>query len=156
MLHKVRNNSWIHQSLEPKVITTQVQINIAEAGSFKTTHTLSSDTVPVSSHLQQKHHMRNTEWPLPLVLVVTHRRIQTVDAIPIVHQTICNNNGNNALSTRRYLARLTRRKPEISDTKELARLSLVGLANSVVKSIRYYKDNILSICIIFIMTYPTR
>jgi hypothetical protein len=63
---------------------------------------------------------------LPLVLVVAHRRIQTVDAIPIVHLTICNNNGNNALSTRRYSARLIRLKPKISDTKEYARLSLVG------------------------------
>jgi hypothetical protein len=91
---------------------------------------------------------------LPLVLVVAHRRIQTVDVIPIVHLTIYNNNGNNALSTRRYSARLTRLKPKISDTKEYARLFLVGLANSVAKSIRYYKDNNLSICIIFIMTYP--
>ena len=39
MLHKVRNDSWIHQSLEHKVITTQVQTKIAEANSFKTTHT---------------------------------------------------------------------------------------------------------------------
>jgi hypothetical protein len=59
---------------------------------------------------------------LPLVLVVAHRRVQTVDAIPIVHLTICNNNGNNALSTRRYSARLTRHKPKINDTKEYARL----------------------------------
>jgi hypothetical protein len=72
---------------------------------------------------------------LPLVLVVTHRRIQTVDAIAVVHLTICNNNGNNALSTRRYSARLTRLKPKISDTKEHARLSLVGLADSFTKSI---------------------
>ena len=40
MLHKVRNDSWIHQSLEHKVITTQVQTEIAEANSFKATHTL--------------------------------------------------------------------------------------------------------------------
>jgi hypothetical protein len=47
---------------------------------------------------------------MPLVLVVAHRRIQTIDAISIVHLTICNNNENNALSTRRYSARLTRLK----------------------------------------------
>ena len=40
MLYKVRNDSWIHQSLEHKVITTQVQTEIAEANSFKATHTL--------------------------------------------------------------------------------------------------------------------
>ena len=40
MLHKVRNDSWIHRSLEHKVITTQVQTEIAEANSFKATHTL--------------------------------------------------------------------------------------------------------------------
>ena len=62
MLHKARNDSWIHQSLEHKVITTQVQTEIAEANSFKAIHTLlDSDTVPVGSHLQQKHQMRNTE-----------------------------------------------------------------------------------------------
>jgi hypothetical protein len=59
---------------------------------------------------------------LPLVLVIAHRQVQTVDAIPIVHLTICNNNGNNALSIRRYSARLTRQKLEINDTKEYARL----------------------------------
>jgi hypothetical protein len=58
---------------------------------------------------------------LSLVLVVAHRQIQTVDAITIVHLTICNNNGNNALSRRRYSARLTRYKLEIKDTKEYAR-----------------------------------
>jgi hypothetical protein len=144
MLHKVRNDSWIHRSSEHKVITNQVQINIAEASSFKTTHTFSSDTVPVGSHLQQKHQMRDMEWPLLLVLVVAHRRIQAVNAIAVVHLTICNNNGNNALSTRRYSARLTRLKPEIIDTKEHARLSLVGLANLVAKSISYYEDTTLS------------
>jgi hypothetical protein len=45
-----------------------------------------------------------------MVLVVAHREIQTVDAIYIVHLAICNNNGNKALSTRMYLARLTRLK----------------------------------------------
>jgi hypothetical protein len=44
---------------------------------------------------------------MPLVLVVAHRRVQAVDAITVVHLTICNNNENNALSTRRYSARLT-------------------------------------------------
>jgi hypothetical protein len=34
----------------------------------------------------------------PLVLIVTHHRIQTVDAISIVHLAICNNNGNKDLS----------------------------------------------------------
>jgi hypothetical protein len=82
---------------------------------------------------------------LPLVLVVAHRWIQVVNAIAVVHLTICNNNVNNVMSTRRYSARLTRLKPKISDTKEHARLSLVGLANSVAKSIGYYKDTILII-----------
>ena len=40
MLHKVRNDSRIHQSLKYKVITNQVQSEIAEANSFKATHTL--------------------------------------------------------------------------------------------------------------------
>jgi hypothetical protein len=44
---------------------------------------------------------------MPLVLVVAHRRVQAVDAIFIIHLAIYNNNGNNALSTRKYLARLT-------------------------------------------------
>jgi hypothetical protein len=82
---------------------------------------------------------------MPLVLVVAHRWIQAVNAVAVVHLNICNNNGNNALSTRRYSTRLTHLKPKISDTKEHARLSLVGLANSVAKSISYYKDTILSI-----------
>jgi hypothetical protein len=47
---------------------------------------------------------------MPLVLVVVHRRVQAVDAITVVHLTICNSNGNNALSTRKYSARLTRLK----------------------------------------------
>jgi hypothetical protein len=81
---------------------------------------------------------------MPLVLVVAHRWIEAVNAIAVVHLTIYNNNGNNALRTRRYSARLTRLKPKISDTKEHARLSLVGSANSVAKSISYYKDTILS------------
>jgi hypothetical protein len=70
---------------------------------------------------------------MPLVLVVTHRRVQAVDAITIVHLTICNNNGNNALSIRKYSARLTRLKLKQSDTKEYARLSFSGLADSFVK-----------------------
>jgi hypothetical protein len=49
---------------------------------------------------------------MPIVLVVTHRRIHAVDAIAVVHMTIYNNNGNNALSTRKYSARLTRLKPK--------------------------------------------
>jgi hypothetical protein len=61
MLHKVCNGSLIYRSLEHKVNTTQVQLNIEEASNFKTTHTFSSDTVPVGSHLQQKHQMRDTE-----------------------------------------------------------------------------------------------
>jgi hypothetical protein len=79
-----------------------------------------------------------------MVLVVAHRWIQTVNEIAKVHLTICNNNGNNALSTRRYSARLTRLKPELSDTKEHARLSLVGLADSCAKSISYYEETSLS------------
>jgi hypothetical protein len=47
---------------------------------------------------------------MPLVLVVAHRRVQAVDAITVVYLTICNNNRNNALSTRKYSARLTRLK----------------------------------------------
>ena len=61
MLHKVHNDSRIHQSLEYKVITNQVQSEIAEANSFKVTHTFSADTMPVGSHVQQKHQMRDTE-----------------------------------------------------------------------------------------------
>jgi hypothetical protein len=45
---------------------------------------------------------------MPLVLVVSHRRIQAVGAITVVHLAIYNNNGNNALSMKRYSARLTR------------------------------------------------
>ena len=40
MLDQVRNHSLVHQSLEYKVITTQVQTEVAEANSFKATHTL--------------------------------------------------------------------------------------------------------------------
>ena len=40
MLHKVRNDSRIHQSLGYKVITNQVQSEIAEANSFEVTHRL--------------------------------------------------------------------------------------------------------------------
>jgi hypothetical protein len=50
---------------------------------------------------------------MPLVLVVTHCRVQTVDAISIVHLAICKNNGNNALSTIKYSVRLTRLKLKI-------------------------------------------
>jgi hypothetical protein len=42
---------------------------------------------------------------------------------------------------RRYTIRLTRLKPKISDTKEYAMLSLVGLADSFAKSIGYYDEN---------------
>jgi hypothetical protein len=38
ILHKVRNNIEIHQSLKHKVITNQVYNKVAEANSFKTTH----------------------------------------------------------------------------------------------------------------------
>jgi hypothetical protein len=34
ILHKVRNNTEIHRSLEHKVITNQVQYKVAEANSF--------------------------------------------------------------------------------------------------------------------------
>jgi hypothetical protein len=61
MLHKVHNDNWIHRSLEYKVITNQVYNKVAEASSFKTTHTFCSDTVPAGSHLQQKHQVRDTE-----------------------------------------------------------------------------------------------
>jgi hypothetical protein len=70
----------------------------------------SSDTVSGDSNFHQKHKIRYTERSLLLVLVVTYRRVQAVDAIPVVHLTICNNNVNNALSTRKYSARLTRLK----------------------------------------------
>jgi hypothetical protein len=135
MLHKVHNDSWIHQSLEHKVITNQVQNKVAETNSFI------KHTLLVQLQCQQ---MRDTEWPLPLVLVVPYRRIQVVNAIAVVHLTICNNNRNNALSTGRYSARLTRLKPKISDTKEHVRLSLVGLAGLFVKSIAYYDETNLS------------
>jgi hypothetical protein len=49
---------------------------------------------------------------MPLVLVVAHRRVHAVDAIIVVHLTICNNNKNNVLSTRKYSARLTCLKPK--------------------------------------------
>jgi hypothetical protein len=81
---------------------------------------------------------------LPLVLVVAHRRIQAVNAIAVIHLTICNYNGKNALSTRKYSARLTRLKLEISDIKWHVRLFLVGLADSFAKSISYYKETNLS------------
>jgi hypothetical protein len=51
ILHKVRNNIKIHRSLKHKVITNQVHKKVAEANSFKTTHTFSSDTVPKDSHV---------------------------------------------------------------------------------------------------------
>jgi hypothetical protein len=47
---------------------------------------------------------------MSLVLVATHRRVQADDVITVVHLTICNNNENNTLSTRKYLARLTHLK----------------------------------------------
>jgi hypothetical protein len=43
---------------------------------------------------------------MPLVLVVVHRWVETVDAVTIVHLIIYNNNGNKALSMRIYLASL--------------------------------------------------
>jgi hypothetical protein len=45
---------------------------------------------------------------MPMVLIVAHSRVETVDAIFIVYLAICNNNRNKDLSTRRYSARLTR------------------------------------------------
>jgi len=63
-----------------------------------------------------------------LVLVVAHSWVEIVDAVTIVHLTICKNNGNKALSTRIYSARLIRHKQKISDTKEYAMLSFGGLA----------------------------
>jgi hypothetical protein len=116
-----------------------------EANSFIIhTHTFGSDTVPDSSHFQQKHQIRNTERPLPLVLVVTHRRIETVDAIAIVHLTIYNNNGNNALSMKRYSARLTRLKPKIKRHQGVCKAFFSGLVDSFAKSINYHKETILS------------
>jgi hypothetical protein len=58
MLHKVRNNIETHRSLKHKVITNQVHNKVAEANSFKTTHTFSSDTVLGDSHIQRKHQVR--------------------------------------------------------------------------------------------------
>jgi hypothetical protein len=75
----------------------------------------------------------------PLVLIVAHRRIQTTEAISIVHLAIYNNNENKALSTSRYSARLTHLKWKESDTKVDARLSLSGLADSFAKSISYHE-----------------
>jgi hypothetical protein len=104
----------------------------------------SSNTVPGDSHFQQKHQIRHTERPLPLVLVVVHRGVQTVDAITIIHLTICNNNGNNTLSTKKYSARFTHLKPKQNDTKEYARFSFCGLTDSFAKQqklsgINYFK-----------------
>jgi hypothetical protein len=42
-----------------------------------------------------------------MVLVVAPSRAEIVDAIPVIHLAICNNNRNKALSTRMYSARLT-------------------------------------------------
>jgi hypothetical protein len=70
----------------------------------------------------------------PLVLVVTHHRVQAVDAIAIIYLTICNNNGNNALNTSKYSARLTHLKPKENDTKEYERLSFSGLATHLQKA----------------------
>jgi hypothetical protein len=50
---------------------------------------------------------------MPLVLVVSHRRVQAVDAIIVVHLTICNNNRNNALGIRKYSNRLNHLKLKI-------------------------------------------
>jgi hypothetical protein len=66
---------------------------------------------------------------LPLALVVAHRWVQAIDAITVIHLTICNNNENNFLSTRKYSARLTHLKLKQSDTKDYARLSFSGLAD---------------------------
>jgi hypothetical protein len=49
ILHKVRNNIEVHRSLKHRVITNQVRNKIAEANSFKTTHTLSS---PIAGYKQ--------------------------------------------------------------------------------------------------------
>jgi hypothetical protein len=46
---------------------------------------------------------------MPLVLVITHRKIQVVDTTAIVHLPICNKWGQ-TLSTRKYLARHSRIK----------------------------------------------
>jgi hypothetical protein len=54
MLYKVRNIIRIHQNLEHKVITTQVYNKVAEANSFETPHTLSSDIVPDNGQVPQK------------------------------------------------------------------------------------------------------
>jgi hypothetical protein len=37
---------------------------------------------------------------MTMVLVVVHSRVGIVDAIPVVHQVIYNNNGNKTLSTK--------------------------------------------------------
>jgi hypothetical protein len=63
ILHKVRNNIKLHRSLKHQVITNQVHNKIAEANTFKTTHTFSSDTVLGDSQVQQKHQVRHTEQP---------------------------------------------------------------------------------------------
>jgi hypothetical protein len=49
---------------------------------------------------------------MPLVLIITHRRIQVVDIVAIVHLPICNK-WEQTLSTRRYSARLTHLKLKI-------------------------------------------
>jgi hypothetical protein len=60
--------------------------------SFKFTHTLtqSLSTVPADDHLQQKHWIRRRERPLPIVLSITHRRIEAVDTVAVIHLPICN------------------------------------------------------------------
>jgi hypothetical protein len=82
---------------------------VAEANSFKTTHKLSSGYSAKSWSCPAKA-IDKTESDHALGLSITHRRVKTVDAIPIIHLAICNNNGNKALSTRMYSARLTRHK----------------------------------------------
>ena len=53
--------------------------------------------------------------------LLIYGRIEAILAIAMIDGTIYNN-GNRTLSTRRYSARLTRHKLEITDSKDYARL----------------------------------
>jgi hypothetical protein len=73
------------------VITNQVQIKVAEVFSSNHTHSHRvQNKVPVRIIFQQKHQTRRREWPLPMVLSFSHRRIKAVDTVAVIHLPICN------------------------------------------------------------------
>jgi hypothetical protein len=107
ILHKVHNIIEIHRSLKHKVITKQVHNKVAEAVVLRL-HTHTSFELQCQLRVMSiKASGKTYGATMPLVLVVVHRGIQTVDAISIVHLVICNNNRNKVLSTRMYSAKLT-------------------------------------------------